>query len=442
MSSPRNTFLTLCFTGLVSAAIIAPSGVFAQQLPAYSDAVLAEWQQRYPRGIYSNFREVILPRLSPEQRERIGSLVFEFPPRIESHEPFGFAADANGRIIYMSVQSLRFLDEASIAAAWLNRNGYTMESLTNYWLMLRNWDDSDPPPPMLRTLCIPADAIANREVDELSQKIFSTAIFFIMLHEIAHVIAEHDGYANIDPEEARAREEAADAFALDIMARVGDAPLGVVNLFLAMTYFSDNSADFPTMRAYEKNLAKRTHPLSPDRLRVFADTLEETAADYSGSGINPVEIAVIAGQIRLIASTLKDIELLTSLSGNAISPADLGPMKPGEKLGRSCHGDYSGTRPFSGRFKGVTTVNNVEFDLEAELRRDGNRVTGRSSYGLGFSTIEGVIEAGTMHYRWKLGQWTGSGVLTHSEGRYSGEWVNDDPSRGSGMIRLDRRLSR
>ena len=62
--------------------------------------------------------------------------------------------------------------------------------------------------------------------------------------------------------------------------------------------------------------------------------------------------------------------------------------------------------------------------------------TGRSSYGLGFSTIEGVVEAGTMHYRWKLGQWTGRGVLNHADGYYIGEWSNDDPAQGSGVIRL------
>ncbi len=415
-----------------------PSNAFPAKLPHYTDAVLAEWQQRYPRGIHSNYREVILPHLSAAQREKLVDLVFEFPLRIDSQEPFGFAADANGQIIYMSVQSLKFLDEASIAAAWLNRNGYTMESLTNYWLMLRNWKDITPPPPLLSTLCIPSDAIADHEVDELSQKIFSTAIFFVMLHEIGHVLAEHDGYSTVTPAVARAREEAADAFALEVMAKVGDAPLGVVNLFLAMTYFSDSGADFPTADAYVENLAQRTHPLSPERLRTFADTLEETAADYSGSGINRVEFVLIAGQIRLIADTLKEIELLTSLSRQAIGPADLGPMKPGEKLGRSCAGDYSGIRPFSGRFRGTTTVNNVEFDLEAELHRDGDRVIGRSSYGLGFSTIEGVIEAETMYYRWKLGKRTGRGVLKHTGGSYDGEWANDDPTQGSGMIRLKR----
>lgn len=426
---------TIC---LMFAVMGITPNVHAAKLPFYSDAVLAEWQQRYPRGIYSNYTEVILPRLSAGQRQKLQGMVFEFPLRLESQEPFGFAADSSGKIIYMSVQSLKFLDEASIAAAWLNRNGYTMESLTNYWLMLRNWKGNTSPPPLLDTLCIPSDAIADTDVDELSQKIFSTAIFFVMLHEIGHVLGEHGGYENITPAVARAREEAADAFALDVMARVGDAPLGVVNLFLAMTYFSDNSTDFPTPDAYQENLAQRTHPLSPERLRTFADTLENTATDYSGRGINRVEFVVIAGQIRLIASTLREIELLTSLSGQAINPSDLGPMKPGEKIGRSCTDDYSGTLPFSGRFRGVTTVNNVEFELEAELQRQGNRVTGRSSYGLGFSTIEGVVEAGTMHYRWKLGQWTGRGVLTHADGIYNGEWINDDPAQGSGMIRLKR----
>lgn len=421
------------------AAMCWSSDATAAKLPHYPDDVLAEWQQRYPRGIYSNYKEVILPLLSAAQREKLKDLVFEFPPRIEGHEPFGFAADTNGQTIYMSVQSLKFLDEASIAAAWLNRNGYTIESLTNYWLMLRNWKDSDAPPPMLATLCIPADAIADQDVDELSQKIFSTAIFFVMLHEIGHVLGEHGGYNDIAAAVARAREAEADAFALEVMAKVGDAPLGVVNLFLAMTYFSDNSADFATTRAYETNLAQRTHPLSPERLRTFANTIEETAANYSGSGISRVQFVVVAQQIRMIAGTLKEVELLTSLSGQAINPSDLGPMRPGDKIGRSCTQEYSGTQPFSGRFKGVTTVNNVEFDLEAELRRDGDRVTGRSSYGLGFSTIEGVVEDDTLHYRWRLGQQAGRGVLKHLDGVYDGQWINDDPNLGTGMVSLKRR---
>jgi hypothetical protein len=410
-------------------------------LPVYSDTLLAEWQQRYPRGILSNYNGVILPRLDPADRRMLEGMTFEFPLRIENREPFAFAADAQGRTIYMSVQSLKFLDDVSIAIAWLNRNGYTMESLTNYFVMLRHWKDTAPPPLLLPTLCIPPDALDNREVDELAQKSFSTAIFFVMLHEIGHVVYRHGGYKGVDAAVARAREEQADAFALKVMARVGDAPLGVVNLFLAMAYLFESRTDFSSDTAHERRLAARTHPLSAKRLRTFADTLEKTAADYTGSGLSRVVIVGTAAQIRIVAQNYLDIQRLSAMIGRSIGPSDLGPMRTGEKIGRPCAGPVSAGEPFSGRLTGTITINNVEFDLDAEMTRSGSRVAGRYSYGAGISKMEGIVEGDTLHYRWRLGQDAGKGVLRHAGGSYEGSWGNGEDSNGGGMIRLWRQQS-
>lgn len=417
-------------------AIFAP--VNATQLPVYSDTLLAEWQQRYPRGVLSNYNGVILPRLDPADRRMLDGVTFEFPLRIENREPFAFAADAQGRTIYMSVQSLKFLDDASIAIAWLDRNGYTIESLTNYFAMLRHWSDAAPPPPLLPTLCIPLDALENPEVDQLAQKSFSTAIFFVMLHEIGHVVYRHGGYEGVDAAVARAREEKADAFALEVMARVGDAPLGVVNLFLAMAYLFEGRTDFSSDTVHERQLATRTHPLSAERLRSFADTLEKTAADYTGSGLSRVAIIGTAAQIRIVAQNFLDIERLTAMIGRSISPADLGPMRMGDKIGRPCAEPVSTGEPFSGRLTGMITIDNIEFDLQAELTRSGSRVEGRSSYGAGVSSIEGIIEGNTLHYRWRLRQDAGKGALTHAGGSYEGSWGNGEDSNGGGIIRLWR----
>ena len=123
---------------LAVAAGALPSPAAAIEPPAYSDALLAEWQQRYPRGILYNFREVILPKLDPDERRALESVGFRFPMRIKQRDPFAFAADSQNRTIFMSIQSLKFLDEANIAIAWLDRNGYSTESVYNYLPMLRN----------------------------------------------------------------------------------------------------------------------------------------------------------------------------------------------------------------------------------------------------------------------------------------------------------------
>ena len=135
----RAAFVTRLVPGglIVIAAILisARSPAIATESPAYDDALLAEWQQRYPRGILSNFREVILPRLDPEERRVLEHVGFRFPLRINGREPFAFAADSQNRTIFMSIQSLKFLDDANVAIAWLERNGYSQESAYNYLTM-------------------------------------------------------------------------------------------------------------------------------------------------------------------------------------------------------------------------------------------------------------------------------------------------------------------
>jgi len=432
----RAAALVFILAAIVQAAHVKPA--LATRVPEYSDKILAEWQQRYPRGILSNYNEVILPKLDVAERQLLKGVRFEFPLRLEGREPFGFAADAQGRTIYMSIQSLKFLDEASIAAAWLNRNGYSLESLTNYFAMLRHWKNTTAPPALLPTLCIPENALDNRDVDELAQKGFSSAIFFIMLHEIGHVINRDSGYEGVAPALTRAREEKADAYALKIMARVGDPPLGVVNMFLAMAYLFDSRTDFSSDAENQRRIAARPHPLSSQRLRTFADTLEKTAADYRGSGLSRVAIVATAAQISIVARNFSDIQRLTAMIGQAITPADLGPMRQGDKLGRPCSAPVATDLAFSGRFKGTIIIDNVEFDMEAQMTRTGNSITGRSSAGAGVSLMEGFVEGDTLHYRWRRGPDSGRGILKQTGDSYAGNWGSGENNSNGGTIRLRR----
>ncbi|MEM1046800.1 MAG: hypothetical protein AAGL24_11625 [Pseudomonadota bacterium] len=437
----RHSFRLLLAPALAALwLILSQSPGAALRLPDYDAAVLAEWQARYPRGILSNYREVILPRLDPADRKRLEGTRFEFPYRLQGREPFGFAADTAGRTIYMSIQSLKFLDDLSLAAAWLDRSGYTLQSLTNYLAMIRHWSRPEAPPGVLPALCIPEDALQNREVDTLSQKTFSTAIFFVMLHEIGHIVLGHGGYEGISREAARKAEADADAFALKIMARVGDPPLGVVNLFLIMAYLTESPDHYTSAPVSPQQLAARTHPLSPHRLNDFADTLARTAADYSRLGLTRAQVVATAGEVRIVAANLSGIRGLTPLIGRATTPQDLGPMRPGDKLGKPCRTapdqSTAAAGAFAGRFAGTIIINNVEFDMQAEMTRSGNRVTGRSSAGAGVSILEGVVEGDSLHYRWVLGPDKGRGILTHAEGRYSGTWGSQDSTDDGGTVTL------
>ncbi len=412
------------------------SSAHAAEPPPYDDAVLAEWQQRYPRGIISNLREVILPRLEPAERRALEKVGIRFPLRIPGREPFAFAADTRNQTLFMSIQSLKFLDDANIAIAWLERNGYSSESVYNYLTMLRNWQAAEPPPPLLTTLCIPADALQDPDVDSLAQKSFSTAVVFILLHELGHIYLNHSGYEGVQPSTARANERAADAFALNALARIGDVPLGVVNLFLTMAYLHESRTDFSSGSNHALQLAARTHPLSSQRLNAFADALDASAGGYAGSGLTRLEIITTTAQIRMIARNFLDIQRLTALIGQTIRPQDLGPIRHGGKLGRNCRDAAPTTGTFSGLFSGTVTVNGVKFDLEVEMARSGSTVRGRSSYGLGVSDFEGIIEGDTLHYDWQLGNVVGRGILKRQAGGYAGSWGNGNSATNGGLTRL------
>lgn len=405
-------------------------------LPDYSQSELAEWQQRYPRGILANYREVILPRLDPQHRAKLEGLRFEFPLSIPSREPYAYAADTQGRTIYMSIQSLKFFDELSIAMAWLDRNGYVIQSTIDYLTLLRHWDRPDSPPRPFKALCIPDDALDNTDVDSLSQKMFATAIFFVMAHEIGHIVHGHGGYEGISREEARRREEEADAFALEVLARTGDLPLGIVTLFLSMTYLQEARTNFFSDNAHRLALAARTHPLSAERISAFAGRLSEEASSFTGGGLSLVTVAGMAMELMQVANLLLDVDRLAALRASTLTPADLGPMKPGDQLSRACRPLQGEGEPFAGRLKGTATVNAVDFDLDAELDRVGDRVTGRSSYGIGISRLEGFVDGNTLFYRWQLGEETGRGVLTLLGGTYVGTWGGGETEAGGGTFTL------
>ena len=91
---------------------------------------------------------------------------------------------------------------------------------------------------------------------------------------------------------------------------------------------------------------------------------------------------------------------------------------------------------FSGTFRGTIIVNNVEFDIDAEMARSGDQVRGRSNYGLGVSDFEGIVEGDTLHYRWRLGPNWGRGRLTFADGAYEGTWGNLDSESNGGAMRL------
>jgi hypothetical protein len=237
----------------------------------------------------------------------------------------------------MPAISLLFFEELCIAYAWLQVNGYRLETVEEYVTMLkyknqRAFGGRYPPP--LDALGIPANAVQDSRVDDLSLRFRNTAYAFILGHELGHIRHQHAGYDGMPPAEAQAHEMQADAFGLDLMRRVSEIPMGAMIFFQTAVYYFENRADFPSDAAWQAYLARAaTHPLSADRLQALSKGISASADDFAGgqprraAAIETVRF--IGDRFAVFAAFLNDPQLQRAMRAQAerSSPAALRPRR-------------------------------------------------------------------------------------------------------------------
>lgn len=447
---PRNGFLarrkSAGLTLIIPGLILISTATFAQTNPAariYDEPDLTPWHSRYERGWLGNDKDVFRPLMSAQEQARLANLRYRPTLTIPAAEPFGFHATGND--VVASTASLKFLDDLSVATAWLQRNGYNTQTIADYMLMLRYWPkatNAPRPPKPLDALCIPPNALSDPRVDSLANRIFNGNVVFILLHEYGHVRFQHQGNRAVSPDASRANEEAADAFALNLLAKVNEAPLGLAMLFMAMANFYENRADFGSDGEYHAALTSRTHPLSEARLQAVA---RHIAAAGTGFTANSRAAALaVSLEITTVAKMLGDTDLqrLTARVGRTVTPADLAPRKSRQHLAPHCTAPASGL-PFAGYFRGTILGGRTEFDLDAVLTQAGDRVTGSFSYGAGFARLEGRVTGTRLDYTWSLPPNRGRGTATLSTATPGGDtiagtWGDNDANAGVGTLTVRR----
>ena len=228
------------------------------------------------------------------------------------------------------------------------------------------------------------------------------------------------------PEVSRANEEAADRFALDLLARVGEVPLGVTILFFTMAHLQEEVA--------------RTHPVSPDRLMNFSRHMSTAARSFErglrpGAQVTMMAISLEVSQLALLLGD-PDIQRLSARIGRTVTPADLAPRPKGRHLAAPCGSRAPTGQPFDGRLTGTATGGTTPLDVDVVLSRDGDRVTGSYSFGGGFARLEGTLQGSTLNYRWRMASDNGAGRLTLQGGEYRGTWGMGASATDGGPIVL------
>ena len=387
----------------------------------YDSATLEYWGGRYQRSTAKILDKVIWPALLSNEKQRLGRRpVLEFPFHAEGEarqQPLAFYVPANRDSIVLPVSSLKFLDDLCTAYAWLQVNGYGLETISEYTAILKY---GNPPPggfpPPLKALQIPQNALNNAQVDQLALGHFVTSRTFILLHEMGHILYGHN--ARTAAESVR-NERQSDRFAAAVMQRTALPPLGMIVFFMASAHWSG----LPVSGGHN------THPLSGERVRALADHLDDPA---------------FSKRLRSFGRLLDDPDIRAGFiaTGKAGDLAALAPRRPGKLPQRRNQSEHKRrTVLFDGFYKGqlVQFLEPAPMDLELVLQRQGDRVQGNYTFGLGLGLVVGRVVGKTLYFDWQWADNYGRGVLeARDNGSFIGTWGYREAQTGAGTWTAQR----
>ena len=411
----------------------------------YEKEELTYWKGEMATGIEENLQDVIWPKLTPEEKKALGKVTLLFPlENAGSLINFYSKPDQKESVIWMPISALRFFGHMSVAYAWLNRNGYSLDTVSDYLAMLNyQWSDQlkAKPHQPYELLGIPKNAKDDSHVANIVQNAFDTGVIFALGHELGHCYYHHPGYDGVSSEVARANEEQADQFALELMRRIGEAPLGAPILFTILAHLeSHNEEGRPHLG---------THPVTPERIRAIARALLAHSTDYSRTRedvpAREAKLRAVANEFEIIAASLADtgVQRLLKQKGQTATPATLRPRRFGKtKAEEKGAGDDSSVL-FSGEYEGDwIDAKGISLPGDLTLKRHGNDVTGKFTFGVGTLTLTGIVQEKALTYNWQWGtDHFGKGIMTvgSNDDELTGTWGYTKATQSGGSWKLRRR---
>ena len=389
----------------------------------YPPAALDRVAQRSAPGLRSNFEQVLLPRLTDRERQQLGRVSLDLSRREYAEHPLNFYAATGGKVV-LPLSSIKLVSDLSLALAWYNRKRLPEQKVFDYAAMLAF---RGPAPDGVRALPlaalgVPDDADNDPAVDGLFQKLFGTTMVFIMGHETGHLF--HGHRANVGEARSRQQEGEADAFAVELMARMGEPPIGISFYFM--------------MAAPFECAERSTHPLSGERVDRLVAALRNNASLFARNKPSPQQerqiVESIAQELGKVAKLVDDPDIRESmrLAGLSSKVADFaaatrpGGTRPG-----------ASRQPFDGDYVGQwTDAKGVSLDFRMSLRRQGTTVRGNYEFGMGTAELEGTIADDQLDYAWRWGtEYFGRGKMKSlANGVLQGTWGYTRRSEGGGTL--------
>ena len=387
----------------------------------YPPAALDRVAQRSAPGLRSNFEQVLLPRLTDRERQQLGGISLDLSRRDYAEHPLNFYAATGGKVV-LPLSSIKLVSDLSLALAWYNRKRLPEHKVFDYAAMLafRGPAPDGVKALPLAALGVPDDADNDAAVNGLFQKLFGTTMVFILGHETGHLFHSHR--ANVGEARSRQQEGEADAFAVELMARMGAAPVGI-------SFFFNFAAPFECAE-------RSTHPLSGERINRLTMALQNNASLFARNAPSPQQerqaIESITLHLGKVAKLLDDPDVRESmrLVGLSSKVADFAARPSSARPGtnrQSFDGDYVGQ---------WTDAKGVSLDFRMSLRRQGTTVRGNYEFGMGTAELEGSIVDDQLDYAWRWGtEYFGRGKMkTLANGSLQGTWGYTRRSEGGGTL--------
>lgn len=309
-------FVLLMFLTLwVSTAAAAPE--------IYSDKQLAADKKRYIQKFKFLLEKGLWDFMTLDERRALQGVVLWHTPRGAGPLSFTSVVFEGRPTVRAPLLSIKFIEDLSIAYAWRYQNGYSLEPIDEYLVMLKHrpaekFPRGRAPDPMTALGVPPRVWERDPKVDNLSLKFRNTAWAFILAHELGHLRFGHT-LTDASSAEIQRQEEMADEFAVDLLSRSHTIPMGMILWFQATAGYMKNRSDFPSDAAYfEWARTKAEHPVNGSRMRNLASTMKRQASAERDPHQADV-LQFIAVRLAAIGETIEDPDMQQFLKRCATS---------------------------------------------------------------------------------------------------------------------------
>jgi len=176
-------------------------------LELYDTNTLQRANELYSKNIRLVWTEDLLARLTPSEREAAGNVRLNIPLMGIGNHLRLLLLSQDREVTYRSCPSsflmISPLPRPGSAAMGVQNIGI---GLCGYPALPRSLPSAwNPLPPPLQALTIPQNPLKDPFVDDVSQKTLKSAIYFMMVHELGHVIYQHKPYYSINRPKAQPR---------------------------------------------------------------------------------------------------------------------------------------------------------------------------------------------------------------------------------------------